>query len=538
MNLKQKLAALVVVMVTLMVAIGLLTYSGMSRLVASLQEDVVKPVTAVDAARNAAMHMDMANEYLQSVLAMTGPVNTQQSMTAFSELTDRLSNDFAVVGGSVMSAKMQELLVQAKTAENDWVSMSRILLGERPAQSIPAPHRLDAARTELRSLVDAMVDRARTDAAELTNTLIAGAHDNVSRILLASLTGLILGSALVIWIARSILLGLRQLQGNISGMAEGSIDQNVVLDRRDEVGVMSAALEKLRGKLLEQRMAEQAKARHEAEVKRSVVAAFEGTISRLETSATALKDVAASSGSEAGVLAEVAEQSSATADSVEDEIVRLATETETLARKLAETVHIAVQANDKIDATHQMAGELASFAQEIEQTIGLISKIAEQTNLLALNATIEAARAGDAGRGFAVVASEVKALASQTGEATNRISTLVLRIGELTNNTLSAAGNSRESIEMIRSVFEDATNSFQDQNTQMTSIANSSRRSVDIARNVADSSRELRVRATSTDTNAQEVAAAAHELRAQIRSLENSANQATPSTASHQSAGT
>ncbi|MBR7508414.1 methyl-accepting chemotaxis protein, partial [Mycobacterium tuberculosis] len=52
---------------------------------------------------------------------------------------------------------------------------------------------------------------------------------------------------------------------------------------------------------------------------------------------------------------------------------------------------------------------------------GLIRSVAEQTKLLALNATIEAARAGELGRGFAVVATEVKALASQTADATETI---------------------------------------------------------------------------------------------------------------------
>ncbi len=79
----------------------------------------------------------------------------------------------------------------------------------------------------------------------------------------------------------------------------------------------------------------------------------------------------------------------------------------------------AFQALDKLEQ------ELKSLRKEVDQVSNVsaqVKAIASQTNLLALNATIEAARAGDAGRGFAVVANEVKALASQTREATEQIS--------------------------------------------------------------------------------------------------------------------
>jgi len=68
----------------------------------------------------------------------------------------------------------------------------------------------------------------------------------------------------------------------------------------------------------------------------------------------------------------------------------------------------------------QLSG-LEGSIQRVGKATAEISSIARKTNLLALNATIEAARAGDAGRGFAIVADEVKALARQTGEATQQI---------------------------------------------------------------------------------------------------------------------
>lgn len=83
-------------------------------------------------------------------------------------------------------------------------------------------------------------------------------------------------------------------------------------------------------------------------------------------------------------------------------------------------------------------GQLTEQANRISEVVAIIQNIAGQTNLLALNATIEAARAGEMGKGFAVVANEVKALADQTGKATEDIAQRIAAINASTRSTVEA----------------------------------------------------------------------------------------------------
>ena len=116
--------------------------------------------------------------------------------------------------------------------------------------------------------------------------------------------------------------------------------------------------------------------------------------------------------------------------------------------EITETIHAIAQSSEKArsitleavsqsQAATERVGELGKQAEAIGKITEAITEISEQTNLLALNATIEAARAGESGKGFAVVAGEIKALASQTAEATRNIRETIESIQASTKATVT-----------------------------------------------------------------------------------------------------
>ncbi len=93
---------------------------------------------------------------------------------------------------------------------------------------------------------------------------------------------------------------------------------------------------------------------------------------------------------------------------------------------------------DTIKETEKRIKRLGERSQEITGVVNLINSIAERTHILALNASMHAASAGEAGRGFAVVADEVQRLAESAREATTEIDSLVSNIRIETKDTATA----------------------------------------------------------------------------------------------------
>jgi len=145
-------------------------------------------------------------------------------------------------------------------------------------------------------------------------------------------------------------------------------------------------------------------------------------------------------------------------------INEIAKNAETARAMSNETGQIIELAGENVTQLGRDAGEINAFTESINE-------ISEQTNLLALNATIEAARAGEAGKGFAVVAGEIKALATQTAEATQDIKAKINNIMASSDITVEEMKTISRTFGNMNDVVNDIASAIEEQSATTKEIA-------------------------------------------------------------------
>lgn len=321
-------------------------------------------------------------------------------------------------------------------------------------------------------------------------------------------------SVILFMFGRSLIKPIQSLQHTIHDVNAGQLDARTGMQRKDELGELSYAFDKL----LDEKVAQLSDAEREndrlnesiVELLRSVaqlsrkdftvkVPVFEDVTGAVGDSlnllagetGNALKDVRGISLKVAKVTNQVKDQSSKVmveaqkerqqAETAMDElriasgamqkISRDAQQANNQADRALENTQVALNTvnesvqginsiRDTISETEKRIKRLGERSQEITGVVNLINSIAERTHILALNASMHAASAGEAGRGFAVVADEVQRLAENAREATKEISTLVNNIKLETGDTVTAMNNAITHVAKGTELAEEAGNAM------------------------------------------------------------------------------
>ena len=238
-----------------------------------------------------------------------------------------------------------------------------------------------------------------------------------------------------------------------------------------------------------------------------------------------------------GQLGQTASETSAQASVVASSVEEVSSNVETMssatgqmdraigeiAGQTSAAAGVAAEAVRSSEQTSRTVAELSAASEEIGEIVKAITSIAEQTNLLALNATIEAARAGEAGKGFAVVATEVKALAQETGRATDDITAKIGAIQEMTAQAAEAIGGIASVIDrinenqtLIAAAVEEQSATTAEINRSVTEVAAGAGQIVGNVQAIATSTESTSTSARTTQESAASLSSIATEVDALI----------------------
>jgi methyl-accepting chemotaxis protein len=333
------------------------------------------------------------------------------------------------------------------------------------------------------------------------------------------------------WFGRRLTAPLVRMVQAMEHLAEGDLDRRIEqIERRDEIGKISASLSVFHRKLIENRQLadDRERAKQDAEIQRKqtmlrIADRFEAAVggivntvtaasSEIELAANGLTRTAEGTNALSASVAAASGQSSASVQSAAAACEEMVSSVSEVGRQVIQSQKVAFAAVEQANRTNVQIEALSETADRIGEVVRMISAVAAQTNLLALNATIEAARAGEAGRGFAVVASEVKALARQTAKATEEIGRQVAQIQAATQQSVGAIKEIGGTIESMAEIASSIATSVEEQGAAAQEIARNVQHAAQGASEVSTSVENVRRGASETGAAAGQVHGAALAL--------------------------
>lgn len=312
------------------------------------------------------------------------------------------------------------------------------------------------------------------------NSILSNINRTGVILLAISLILIIIASASVVIIAKSISSGAKKLNDSINEIAQGNFNKEIDSELKksnNEFGEIARNLEKINTNI--SGMVNKLKDISDDvnESSNNVNSLFETVNSNNVNIAQTINEVAQGNSMQTDNLSNITIKMDSFSNLLTDmagcisAIDKVSREIDLNATSSNEDMTIVISAikelNSKFNMFTNIIKNMESKFSGITNITKLIHEISEKTNLLSLNAAIESARAGEAGKGFSVVAEEIRKLANESSNSTqeinNVIESILFEMKSLVSESVSMSNYMNEqnnSISKAISSFKDISDSI------------------------------------------------------------------------------
>ncbi len=342
------------------------------------------------------------------------------------------------------------------------------------------------------------------------------------------MAGLVIFANMIVlfFLVRSIVeKPLHRLTGTIDAINSGNSPEIPYRQRRDQIGILSGAINNFREALLKIRNENERKAQEKVLIDEmfvtitEVVNTLESRAKELVNTANSLQQLASSTENRAESVSLRAGETARHTSDVSESTVFLQSASRDINVQIQDQNTIVASILESNSRSRHYINELNTSVKAIGTIITTVEEITDQTKLLALNATIEAARVGAAGQGFAVVASEVKELSLKTEQATDDAMNKVCAIEEARSVLSAHLEDIDRRMQSLNERTGNITRAVAKQKSVTDTIADLAGRTSENTRNVSMSIAEVSNAAATNRTLAGKVHEYSNEISSQLTNL-------------------